>query len=187
MRRYAISHSALLGGVERLPEWVAWLDAQGVEMVQIREKQLSARSLAGLVERCVARARSIRILVNTRADIALACGAHGVHLPGGAPAPALWRRIAPSGFLIGVSCHGAEECAAAAREGADFAVISPVFAPLSKVTPEQPLGLDRLARICRATGLPLYALGGVDAGNAAACCAAGAAGVAGITQFLPHG
>ena len=185
MRRYAISHTELLpGGVEQLPEWIAWLDAQGVEMAQVREKQLGTRELVQVVERCLARARSIRILVNGRADVALACGAHGLHLPGSSPAPERWRANAPPGFLIGVSCHSAEECTAAARDGADFAVIAPVFAPLSKRAAGPLLGLDGLARICRATPLPLYALGGVDASNAADCVAAGAVGVAGITQFL---
>jgi len=125
----------------------------GVEMIQIRAKELSARELSSLVARVMQIAQRSRILVNTRTDVALACGAHGVHLPAGSIGPATIRRITPAGFLIGVSCHNIEELQAAEREGADFAVYGPVFPSVTKSL--TPMGLDafRLALGGSAAGL----------------------------------
>jgi thiamine-phosphate pyrophosphorylase len=117
--------------------------------------------------------------------MALACGAHGVKLPGRCPPPRLWRQLTPPGFVLGVSCHDEQECLAAGAEGADFVLLAPIYAPRSKPLERPPLGLERLSRICRATTVPGYALGGIDEHNAAQCVAAGAAGVAAITLFLP--
>ncbi len=153
----------------------------GVEMIQIRAKELSARALAELVRGALANARQSKILVNTRTDIALACGAHGVHLPADSIAPATIRRIAPAGFLIGVSCHIFQELHAAEREGADFAVYGPVFPSVTKTL--TPIGIDAFHQAVSAVQLPVYALGGVTAENAQACIDAGAAGIAGISLF----
>lgn len=183
MKRYAISDSRLLGGVDRLPEWVAGLESAGVDLVQIREKALSANELARIVAACLLRCRNIRLLVNARVDVALACGAHGAHLPGGSPPPSVWRGIAPPGFLFGVSCHSMEDAREAQAGAADFVVAAPVFDPLSKMAYRPPLGLQGLQRICRAVTVPVYALGGVTGQNAPECVQAGATGVAGITLF----
>jgi thiamine-phosphate diphosphorylase len=96
------------------------------------------------------------------------------------------RRITPAGFLIGVSCHasldhGSDELRAAEREGADFAVYGPVFPSVTKSL--TPMGLDAFRRAVAAVQLPVYALGGVTRENAAACIAAGASGIAGISLF----
>lgn len=183
MKRYAISDSKLLGGVERLPDWVAGLEAASVDMVQIREKSLPTASLIRVVAACLGNCRRIRLLVNERVDVALACGAHGVHLPGGSPPPSVWRGIVPPGFLFGVSCHSSNDARAAESGGADLAVVAPVFDPLSKAAYRKPLGIEELKRICQSVSVPVYALGGVTSQNASECVAAGAAGVAGIMLF----
>jgi thiamine-phosphate pyrophosphorylase len=162
--------------------------AAGVTWVQIREKDLSARALFELVEAALKlpNPHGSKFIVNTRADVALAArdaGAAGVHLPSGSPAPRRWRTIAPSDFLIGVSCHSVDDVRNAEKDGADYAVFGPVFPPLSKSTGLKPRGLDGLARAAAAVTIPVLALGGVTRENSPACISAGAAGIAGITIF----
>jgi thiamine-phosphate pyrophosphorylase len=171
MKRYCITDSV---------DVAAQAAGDGVEMIQIRAKQLSARDLVNLVRGAVA-IPGARILVNARTDVALACDAHGVHLPAGSMAPSTIRRIAPTGFLIGVSCHSVDELRAAGNEGADFAVYGPVFASVTKSV--VPIGLEALRIAVASVRLPVYALGGVTAANAPLCIEAGAAGVAGISLF----
>jgi thiamine-phosphate pyrophosphorylase len=152
----------------------------GAAIVQIRAKDISARALVDLVRAAVVSA-ACPVLVNTRADVALACGAQGVHLPAGSVAPSAIRRIAPSGLLIGVSCHSIDELRAAENEGADFAVFGPIFSSVTKTV--TPIGLDALRAATAAVRLPVYALGGVTRENEALCVEAGAAGIAGISFF----
>ena len=153
----------------------------GVDMIQIRAKDLCARALAEMVRGALANALQSKVLVNARTDIALACGAHGVHLPADSITPATIRRIAPAGFMIGVSCHTIEELCAAEREGADFAVYGPVFPSVTKSL--TPIGIDAFREAVAAVGLPVYALGGVTTANAQTCIDAGATGIAGISLF----
>jgi thiamine-phosphate pyrophosphorylase len=172
VKRYCITDS---------PEVAARAARRGVEMIQIRAKQLSARELSGLVRTVLRVAQTSRVLVNTRTDVALACGAHGVHLPSGSMPPNTIRQIAPGGFLIGVSCHSLDELRAAESEGADFAVYGPVFPSITK--PLTPIGIDAFRQAAASVRLPVYALGGVTMENAPQCIEAGAAGVAGISLF----
>jgi thiamine-phosphate diphosphorylase len=153
--------------------------------IQIREKDLSARELSELVQQAVALAapRDVKILVNTRFDIALAAGAAGVHLPSGSPSPQRWRSLVPPGFLIGVSCHTLPELLAAEREGADYAVFGPVFPPRSKSSDLAPRGLAGLRQAAHTVKIPVLALGGVTKENESGCIAAGAAGIAAISLF----
>jgi len=151
------------------------------DWVQIRDKELPARQLVEVVRAAVA--FGSKILVNTRVDVAVAAGADGAHLPANSLPPNVWRRITPSGFLIGVSCHRLEEVQQAEAEGADYVVFGPVFAPLSKTSDLTPRGLGGLARAASAVKIPVLALGGITWENAEACVKAGAAGVAGITLF----
>lgn len=184
MLRYYITDRRAAGGIESLLGCVELAVATGVERIQIREKDLTGRELCELTRRVVVLARgSTRILVNDRMDIALAAGAHGVHLPAKSVAPAVLRGVAPEGFVIGVSTHSADEVRKAEQEGADFVVFGPVFATASKAEYGPPQGVDRLREAARAVRIPLLALGGVTEANAAACVTAGAAGIAGISLF----
>ncbi len=169
----------------------------GVDYVQLRERDLSARNLE-ILTREILQLRTENnqlntgVLINTRTDVALACGANGVHLRSDDTSPAVVRTIwANSGagacLTIGVSCHTRAQVARAAEEGADFAVFGPVF---EKVLPEKervggntrPTGLEVLHEACQEK-IPVIALGGVTLKNAVACMQAGAAGIAAIRLF----
>jgi len=159
--------------------------AAGVDWVQIREKRMETRELCRLVERAAALPEKgpARLLVNERLDVALACGADGIHLPADSLPVAAVRRATPPGWLIGASCHTAGEVEEAAREGAGFAVLGPIFSTPGK---GPPLGIDVLREACARVAplhFPVLALGGVAIEKAQACLEAGAAGLAGIRLF----
>jgi thiamine-phosphate pyrophosphorylase len=149
------------------------------DIVHVRNKQLESRSLLELTQWLVGAGH--RVVVNTRCDVALAARAAGVHLPGNWIDLLRYRAIVPPGFLIGASCHSREELLRAQGEGADYAYLSPVFAPLSKQDERPPLGLDGFSRMVAGLTIPVLALGGVTAERIPECLAAGAAGVAGIS------
>lgn len=153
---------------------------EGISMVQIREKRLPARLLCELVEATeeITRGTATKLLVNDRADIAVAAGADGVHLTANSLPPEVIRDKFPARLLIGVSVHSIEAATEAAVSRADFAVFGPVFLTPGK---DQPHGLERLARVSdRLDPFPILALGGIDEMNVDAVLAAGASGFAAI-------
>jgi thiamine-phosphate pyrophosphorylase len=156
-----------------------------VDFIQVREPGLTTRVLAGRVREMI-REGGPRVIVNDRMDVAIACGAAGVHLRDGSVSPNIIRHIAPPGFVITVACHDAKAVFHAADDGADYAVLAPIFAPLSKPADRPPLGLGTLREIASHTKIPIIALGGITAENSQQCVEAGAAGIAGITLFKRH-
>jgi thiamine-phosphate pyrophosphorylase len=145
----------------------------GATVVQLRLK-------AATFEEVVVAGRGFRDLpatfvVNDDVDAAIALGADGVHL-GREDAGA--ERAVHAGLLLGISASSVEEARAGQAAGAGYIGAGPVWATVSKPDADPPVGLDGLAAICRAVSIPVVAIGGIDASNAAGCLAAGAAGVA---------
>jgi len=159
--------------------------AAGVHLIQLRGRHLDDGVLAALARQCVdaVRGTRTRIIVNDRVDVALAAGAHGVHLRGDSFAAARVRAIVPPGFLVGRSVHSAGEAAACgAGDAIDYLMFGTVFATASKPG-RQPLGAAALAEAVRATIVPVLAVGGVTIVTAAAVAGANAAGIAAIGLF----
>jgi thiamine-phosphate pyrophosphorylase len=170
----------------------------GIDYIQLREKDLPARELEELARqairilederlRIVNRDMRTALLINSRTDIALAVSAHGVHLRSDDISPADVRRMcsarrdAPVRLTISQSCHHPNDVQQAAREGANLALLAPVFE--KKDDPSaKPAGLEALRCACQ-NNIPVLALGGITLTNAAACLEAGAAGIAAIRLF----
>lgn len=122
--------------------------------------------------------------MNDRADVAVAAGADGVHLPSAGLPPDVARRLVGPDRLVGVSTHSAAEAEAAERGGADFVLFGPVYDTPSKRPYGPPRGLEALAEVCRRLRIPVLAVGGVTAARVGELRAAGAAGVAVIRALL---
>ena len=177
MKRYYITDRKAVGGFRPLLEIIRDQMHLGVDFIQIREKDITARelfefTLAVLEVRDNDMRKHVppKILLNSRADIARATGADGVHLPSYAPQETL------PGLIVSRSCHSLEEIR---RTSANLVTFGPVFESPGKGAP---LGLDALKTACR-LGRPVFALGGVNWENAADCMHVGAEGIAGIRLF----
>ncbi len=161
-----------------------------IDLVQIREKNLSAKVLYQLSTSAAAITSGsvTKLLVNDRSDIAFAAGADGVHLTAQSLGADVVRRTFGDKFLIGVSTHSLGEADTARRNGADFVVFGPVFETPSKDEYGEPVGLSNLAQVAlELAPFPVLALGGLNMDNAAACVQAGAGGIAAIRMFSdPH-
>ena len=160
--------------------------ASGVQLVQIREKSLSARVLYELTTRAaaIAKGSSTRLLVNDRFDIARAAGADGVHLTARSLPAHVVRSICGDDFLIGVSTHSLQASLDARADGADFVVFGPIFETPSKQVFGEPQGLEKLREVTNGLeGFPVLAIGGINLDNAADCFRAGASGIAAIRLF----
>lgn len=165
----------------------------GIQLIQIREKDLSARALAEFTRQAIDLARPLgaKVLVNDRLDVALAAGADGVHLRVNS-LPVLEVRTLTTGlgrkdFLIGVSTHSLTEARMAEAGGADFIVCGPVYDTPSKREYGAPMGLEKLAEICQMVELPVLALGGISLSNLREPLQQGAAGIAAIRLFTEAG
>lgn len=176
--RHALAPGALL-------ERIRAAALAGVDLIQIREKDLETRALIGLAKAALEAARGTptRLVVNDRLDVAQAVTAHGVHLGNQSLPAEIVRRQVEGDFLVGVSCHSLVEALAAEAARADYLFLGPIFATPSKASFGAPLGWAKLREVAARVAIPVIALGGVTHERARSCYDAGAAGVAGIRIF----
>ncbi len=155
--------------------------ARGATVLWLRLPGAPARALEEEGGALVSASR-VPVLIGSRADVAIAVGAAGVHLPESDIPVAPARRLLGGDRLVGRSVHSLEAAREAARQGADYVVYGPVFE-----TPSHPgrrgLGLERLREVCRAVPVPVLAIGGVEGERVHRCLEVGAAGYAGIRAF----
>ena len=160
--------------------------AGGATIVQLRAKSLAGGAFAGLATEIAGRLAAVGVpfRINDRLDVALACGAAGVHLGQEDVPVAVARRLLGPGAIVGVSVNTAEEAIRAEREGADYVGAGPAYATTTKETALAILGPEGVGRVVRATRLPVVAIGGIDVGNAAEIARAGAGGIAVVSAIL---
>jgi thiamine-phosphate pyrophosphorylase len=172
---------------KRLVEHLCRAADAGVDLIQIRERDLDAADLAAIVTDVLEGTRAVptRVVVNDRLDVALACGAGGVHLRADSMSVGAARRLAPPGFTVGRSVHSVQEALDA--DGADYLVAGAVFPSASKPESTRWLGVDGLRAIVCTSRAPVLAIGGISAERMGAIAAAGAAGVAVIGLFSGAG
>ena len=184
-RRLSPSARTLAAELSALEVFVDEAIAAGVDLIQIRERDVPARELAAHVARLVGRSGSgpTRILVNDRIDVALTGGAHGVHLRSDAPDTGRVRPLVGPAW-IGRSHHDGDD--EGRLSGTDFAIFGTVFATGSKPG-RPPAGVARLRDAATRLRVPVLAIGGITPASARECRQAGAAGVAAIGLFLPEG
>jgi len=171
-------------------EQVARLCEGGATLIQLREKQLPPGEFYREAEEAlkVARGLGAVVVVNDRADLALALGADGLHLGQDDLPPEAARRLLGAGAVVGFSTHGVGQAAAAARLPVDYVAVGPVFATSSKENPDPLVGLEGVRRVRAAVGpLPLVAIGGIGVADARAVIEAGADSVAVIGALYAGG
>lgn len=177
-------HRTRSGDVDGVVERVATAARAGVQVIQVRERDLDGGPLLSLVRRCVeavAETRA-RVVVNDRVDVAIAAQAHGVHLRGDSMPATRVRSVAPPEFLVGRSVHARDEAVRAADDGGlDYLIWGPVFATGGKQP--QAGGLSELTAVAAATPLPVLAVGGISTSTVAALAKSGVSGFAAIGMF----
>ena len=182
---YLISDRKLLPDENFLPV-IEELLAAGLQMLQLREKDLGAAELYPLAKqlRGLTRRYHCKLMINDRVDVALAVDADGVHLGGHSLPTAVVRKLLGPQKLIAVSTHSTTEIIQAATAGADFVTFGPVFHTPSKAAYGKPVGLPALRQACESSPVPIYALGGINHQNATETMNCGASGIAIISALL---
>ncbi len=182
---YLVTDSSLARG-RSLSSVVTAAVAGGCTMVQLREKEASGRRFLDLARALsdLLAPRSVPLIVNDRLDVALACGAAGLHVGQDDLPCADVRRIAGERLIVGVSVSTPDEARRAEAEGASYLGVSPIWATPTKPDAPPAVGLAGLAAIRRVTRLPLVGIGGVNATNAAQVIGAGADGVAVVSAIM---
>ena len=181
--------SAESDGIDRLVDLVSAAARAGIDLIQIRERDLEAGALLSLVSRCrdAIDGTRAKLLVNDRADVAAAAGVHGVHLRADSFGAFAVRSLIGEHAVIGRSVHSAEEAGIVSRAGGvDYLMFGTLYRTASKTAALPVASLDQLSSACRAApGVPVLAIGGITVERATEVARAGAAGVAGIALFIP--
>lgn len=172
-------------GDRTLDDVVAAAVQGGVSCVQLREKQLNTRDFVAqaLALKALLAPHRIPLVINDRIDVALACGAQGVHLGQSDMPVAQARRLLPPEVFIGWSVETIDDVIRSAALPVDYLGVSPIHATPTKTDTQQPWGLDGLRRVRSATTLPLVAIGGIHIDNARAVLSAGADGLAVVSAI----
>lgn len=182
---YLVTDPVLVG--ERpLLEVVAAAIRGGVRVVQYRHKDASTRVMLAMATELARLCHRMGacFLVNDRLDVALAVDADGVHLGQDDMPVAVARRLLGQEKLLGVSVHNESEILRAEQDGADHVSISPVFATSSKLDHQTPLGLAGVCTLAGRARVPVLAIGGIHAGNAADVIRAGACGICVVSAII---
>lgn len=182
---YIITDEAIAGGLTHA-EIAERAIAGGADVIQLRDKVCGSRKLCqiGRTLRTITMKTGTLFMVNDRLDVALACGADGVHLGQDDIRVGVARQIAPPGFIIGVSVGTVDEAIRAEQEGADYLAVSPVFSTASKNDAGPGRGLIVLREIRRSVSVPVIAIGGITMDNVHEVITAGADGVAVISSVV---
>jgi thiamine-phosphate pyrophosphorylase len=158
----------------------------GVRAVQFREKDISLReqmSMAIEIQK-ITRQFDMKLFINDRVDLCMAIDADGVHLPSTGLPIAVARKMLGRKKIIGVSCHSVEDVVRAESEGADYALLGPIYDTPSKREYGKPLGIDYLKSVSESTTIPLFAVGGIKISNLKEVMNRGANGVAMISEIM---
>jgi len=182
LRLYVVSDRGLARGRSE-EEVLRAAAAGGATAFQLRGKDWEGRELYEVGRRLAVVCRELGVL-NDRVDIALACGADGVHLGQSDLPLAPARELLDPDKVIGISANTVDEAQAAEAGGADYIGASPVWSTPTKTDTEAPLGLEGLRELCSAVSIPVVAIGGINKTNSAEVVAAGAAGIAVVSAVV---
>jgi thiamine-phosphate pyrophosphorylase len=184
-RLYPITDRELSGGLSHA-EIVSLLCRGGATLIQVREKRLDDRLLLLQAGQAVLSARpwGARVVINDRPDVAVLCGAAGVHVGSGDLPPLEARSIVGSGGIVGLSTHSEEEAIAADAASVDYIALGPIYETRHAAVARAPLGPRCVERVARSIGRPLVAIGGIDLSRAGEVLAAGAAAVAVLGDLM---
>lgn len=184
LRLYLVTDQFCAGG-RTLADVVAAAVQGGVTCVQLREKQLNTRDFVAqaLALKDLLVPHGIPLVINDRIDVALACGAQGVHLGQSDMPVTQARRLLPPEVFIGWSVETLEDVARSAELPVDYLGVSPIFATPTKTDTLPPWGLEGLRQVRQATTAPLVAIGGIHVGNAREVLLAGADGLAVVSAL----
>nr|WP_321351427.1 thiamine phosphate synthase [uncultured Methanoregula sp.] len=182
---YVITDETISGGRSH-PEIARLAVAGGATVIQLRDKSRQSGELISIGRelREITRAGGAGFIINDYPDVALACGADGVHLGQGDLSPAVVRQHVPPGFIIGVSIGNQDEALKAEQDGADYIALSPTFSTGSKPDAGPGRGCGMLADICRHVSIPVIAIGGIGPSNIPDVIHAGAEGIAVISAVV---